>query len=173
MYLKKTERVIHPLDPIVDTDSRVLILGSLPSPRSREQKMYYGNLRNRFWAVLAALWNEPLPTDNDAKIAFCYTHHVALWDVIHSCQIHGASDASIKDVEPNDVAALLKQAPITTIFTTGGAAQRLYHRYLERSCGMKAVALPSTSPANARYRLDDLIAAYRPVRSAAEADTVL
>jgi len=164
----ETETVVHPLAPIIQDDARVLILGSLPSPKSRDAAMYYGNPQNRFWRVMAALWEEDVPLQNGERIAFCHRHRIALWDVIHSCQIKGASDASITDVVPNDVASLLEQAPIHAIFATGSTAARLYHRFCEASCGMPAQALPSTSPANARYRLEDLVLAYRPVREAAD-----
>lgn len=168
----ETERIVHPLAPIWDSSSRVLILGSLPSPKSREAGMYYANPQNRFWRVLAALWEEEVPLENAARRDFCSRHRLALWDVIHSCTIAGASDASIRDVVPNDVSDLLAKVPIGCIFTTGGTAQRLFCRFLEKPCGMGAYPLPSTSPANARWRLPELIEAYRPVREAAESPEV-
>ncbi|MGN0071132.1 MAG: DNA-deoxyinosine glycosylase [Atopobiaceae bacterium] len=164
----ETETIVHPLAPIVPEDARVLILGSLPSPKSREAGMYYANPQNRFWPVLAGLWDEAVPLENDERIAFCSRHHIALWDVIHRCRIRGASDASITDVEPNDIAGLLAGTKICAVFTTGTRAHALYRRYMEKKTGMPAAALPSTSPANARMRLPDLLSAYAPVREAAD-----
>lgn len=164
----ETETIVHPLEPILPADARVLILGSLPSPKSREAGMYYANPQNRFWLVMAGLWEEDEPLTNEERIAFCAAHHIALWDVIHRCRIRGASDASITDVVPNDIAKLLSGTSIGCVFTTGTRAHALYRRYVEKAAGISAHALPSTSPANARMRLPDLLLAYRPVREAAD-----
>ncbi len=160
--------VIHPLDPIFDEKSRVLVLGTMPSPKSREVRFYYGNPQNRFWRVMAALWQEGVPETNDARRELCLRHHVALWDVLQSCTIAGASDASIRKPVPNDVGRILSAAPIVRVFCTGGTATQLYQRLIEPACGMPCTGLPSTSPANARMRLDDLIVAYEPLRRAAD-----
>jgi hypoxanthine-DNA glycosylase len=162
------ELVVHPLAPVFDQKSRVLLLGTMPSPRSRQVGFHYGNPHNRFWHVLAALWNEETPTTVEACHDLCLRRHVALDDVLASCRISGASDASIKDPVPNDLSRVLNFAPIERIFCTGSTAARLYRRLIEPSCGIACVALPSTSPANARMNLDDLIAAYAPVRAAAD-----
>lgn len=162
------ELVIHPLPPVFDAGSRVLLLGTMPSPRSREEGFHYGNPRNRFWAVLAALWEEPLPTTIPERRALCHRHHLALDDVLASCRIHGASDASIKDPVPCDLHRVLDHAPIAQIFTTGATATRLYRRLIEPELGISCTGLPSTSPANARMRLPELVAAYLPVRAAAD-----
>ena len=162
--------VIHPLDPIFDENSRVLVLGTIPSPKSREVRFYYGNPQNRFWRVMAALWEEGVPGTNDARRDLCLRHHVALWDVLQRCTIAGASDASIRDPVPNDVGRILSAAPITHVFCTGGTATRLYQRLIEPVCGVPCTGLPSTSPANARMRLDDLVAAYEPLRRAADGE---
>ncbi|MCH3947449.1 MAG: DNA-deoxyinosine glycosylase [Olsenella sp.] len=164
---RSSQLVVHPLEPIFDENSRVLVLGTMPSPKSREVCFYYGNPQNRFWRVMAALWDEPLPEENDDRRDLCLRHHVALWDVLASCTITGASDASIRDPVPNDVGRILSAAPISCVFCTGGTATRIYRRLVEPTCGMPCVGLPSTSPANARMRLDDLIAAYEPLRRAA------
>lgn len=161
-------RVTHPLEPVVDRRCRVLVLGTMPSPKSRELGFYYGNPQNRFWRVMAALWDEPVPTTNDERRRLCLRHHVALWDVLRSCAIVGASDSSIADPVPNDIGALLAQAPIKSIFCTGTTAHRLYRQLVEPVTHVPAVGLPSTSPANARMRLDDLIRAYEPLRQAVE-----
>ena len=159
-------RIVHPLEPVFDARSRVLVLGTMPSPKSRELGFYYGNPQNRFWRVLAALWDEGLPETNEERRALCLSHCVALWDVLSSCTIAGASDASIVDPLPNDLSRVLDAAPVETIFCTGSTAARLYRRLVEPSLGRPCVALPSTSPANARMRLSDLVSAYAPLRDA-------
>lgn len=167
-------RVTHPLEPIFDGMSRVLVLGTMPSPRSREVGFYYGNPQNRFWCVLYALWGvdiediEPKGPDYAARASFALEHRIALWDVLASCSIAGASDASIADPVPNDLGRILRSAPIGRIFTTGTTATRLYRRLLEPACGMPCTYLPSTSPANARMRTDELVRAYAPLHEAAE-----
>jgi TDG/mug DNA glycosylase family protein len=160
--------VVHPLTPVFDRQSCVLLLGTMPSPRSREAGFHYGNPHNRFWRVLAALWEEEVPTTIEARRDLCYRHHIALDDVLASCRIAGASDASIRDPVPNDLSRVLDHAPIKYIFCTGTTATRLYRRLIEPVCGIPCVGLPSTSPANARMGLDELICAYAPVRVAAE-----
>jgi len=162
------ETISHQIAPVYDEQSRVLVLGTMPSPLSREVGFYYGNPRNRFWPVLAALWDEQIPENTEARRAFCLRHHVALWDVLARCTITGASDASIQDPVPNDVGRILAAAPIARVFCTGGTATRLYRRLIEPAVGVPCVGLPSTSPANARMRLPGLIEAYAPVRAAAE-----
>ncbi len=158
-------RIAHPLDPVFDARSRVLVLGTMPSPRSREEGFYYGHPRNRFWKVLGALFGEPEPLGIEMRRAFLLAHRIALWDVLASCTIEGASDASIADPVPNDLRRVGSTAPIEAVFTTGTKASELYRRLC---AGMlpsaRHVPLPSTSPANARMRLDDLVQAYRPIR---------
>lgn len=158
----------HTLDPIYDASSRVLVLGTMPSPKSREVRFYYGNPQNRFWRVLARLWDEDVPASNDERTALCLRHHIAIWDVLASCAITGASDATIADPVPNEIWTVLWRAPIEQVFTTGTTATRLYRQLLEHVCGMPCTPLPSTSPANARMRLDDLVAAYAPLKDAAD-----
>ena len=163
--MSERERIIHPLDPVFDERSCALVLGTMPSPKSREVGFYYGHPQNRFWRVIAALWNEPVPATNEARAALVLRHRIALWDVIASCEIAGASDASIAHARPNDLARVVDAAPIEAVFTTGAKAARLY----ERLCApafpdLPHIALPSTSAANARMRTDDLVAAYEPLR---------
>lgn len=157
--------IVHPLDPVFDDRSHVLVLGTMPSPRSREVGFYYGHPQNRFWRVMAALWNEPVPATNEERAALALRHRVALWDVIASCEIAGASDASIAHAQPNDLARIIDTVPIATVFTTGSKAAQLY----ERLCAptfpdLPHIALPSTSGANARMQLDDLVKAYEPLK---------
>lgn len=163
-----TERV-RSFEPVVWPDSRVLILGTVPSPKSRENQINYGNPRNRFWPVIAALWDEKDPITNEARLDLLRRHHLALWDVLESCEIRGASDASIADPKPNDISRVLAMAPIEAVFTTGATATRLYRRLCGPSCGMDCTGLPSTSPANAAWTFERLREAYQVVRLAAEA----
>ncbi|MCX8672030.1 DNA-deoxyinosine glycosylase [Bifidobacterium sp. B4001] len=164
--------VTHGFGPVWNDQSRVLILGSIPSPSSREAGFYYMFPRNRFWPVLAALFDQPVPEPDPAvRARFALNHRIALWDVVQECDICGASDASITGVVPTDIADLLDGAPIGTIFTTGRKAGQLYRRYCLQNLEEKGhrptmINLPSTSPANAAMSLADLIKAYQPVRKA-------
>ncbi|MBP3884303.1 MAG: DNA-deoxyinosine glycosylase [Olsenella sp.] len=162
-------RVVSPLAPVFDDESRVLILGTMPSPKSRERGFHYGNPQNRFWRVVASLWDEDVPSTDAERRAFCARHRIALDDVLSSCTIVGASDASITDPVPNDLRArVLDHARIGAIFCTGATSHRLYHALIEPELGIAATRLPSTSPANAAWSLERLVEAYRPVREAAE-----
>lgn len=158
-----SESIRHPIPPYVPEGSRVLILGTMPSPKSREAGFYYMHPQNRFWPALAGVFNETVPLSVAERKAFSDRHGIALWDVLACCRIDGASDASIRDAEPNDVAALLDQTGITRVFTTGSTAARYYRQLILPVCGVDAVTLPSPSSANARMRLEDLIGAYRQI----------
>ena len=162
------ERQSHPIAPVFDETSKVLILGSFPSVRSRETGFFYGHPQNRFWRVLAAVLGCPVPSTVDEKRAMLLAHHVAVWDVIASCEITGSSDSSIRDVVPTDLGRILAAAPISAIFCNGGTALRLYQKYQQDSTGMAASGLPSTSPANAAWTPDRLIPAWSAVRSELE-----
>ncbi len=166
---KAERQSVQALPPVVDTHSRVLILGSMPSPLSREQGYHYGNPQNRFWRVICGLWGEEVPPTREGKRAFCLQHGLALDDVLLACTIVGASDASIADPVPNDLSRVLSVAPIQAVFCTGGTAARLYKRYVQPLSGLPCTGLPSTSPANARWRLPDLLEAYAPIRAVADA----
>lgn len=155
------QHITHPFPPVFDANSRVLILGSFPSVKSREVSFYYGNPQNRFWRVLAALFGGDVPSTVEEKRAFLLSHGIALWDVIASCDIVGSDDSSIKNALPNDVKSLVAKARIERVFTNGGTAHRLYRTHLEREVGIEAAALPSTSPANASYSLMRLVEAWR------------
>lgn len=155
------EKLNHPIPPVWDADAHILLLGSFPSPKSREQAFFYGHPQNRFWRVLAAVYGVDVPQSKGEKEAFLHTHHLALWDVIASCQIEGAADSSVRDAVPNDLTPILCGAHIRAICTTGATAYRLYRRLIEPGTGLPAIALPSTSPANARMSLADLTDAYR------------
>ncbi|MBQ2640609.1 MAG: DNA-deoxyinosine glycosylase [Lachnospiraceae bacterium] len=157
----KEERIIHPIPPLYREDSRILVLGSFPSVKSREAAFFYGHPQNRFWKVAAAVFGDEVPADVPQKRAFLLRHRIAVWDVIHACTIRGSSDASIKDVEVNDLRVILDSAPIRQIFVNGKTAEKLYRKYIEPAVGRKAVCLPSTSPANAAWSLERLTQAWR------------
>ena len=157
------ERVLHPLEPVADAGSRVLLLGTMPSPKSREAGFYYAHPQNRFWRVLAALWGEETPAGTQERLAFARRHHIALWDVLRACSIEGADDGSIRQPEINDLRRVLDRADIRAIFTTGTKAAALYRRYCLPVTGRPAIPLPSTRPANCRATLDELTQAYRAI----------
>ena len=157
-----TEHIVHPIPPLYDADSRILILGSFPSVKSREAMFFYGHPQNRFWRVLSAVLGEEAPQTAAEKKSLLLRHGVALWDVIASCDIAGSSDASITNVAPNDLSRILDTAPVRRIFCNGGTAYRFYRRYDEAVWG-KAEALPSTSPANASFSLDRLAEQWQAV----------
>lgn len=169
MTMKKTDdknatmRVRHEFGPFYDKDSKVLILGSIPSPKSREQGFYYGHPQNRFWKVLADVLDEELPETVEERKIMLAKHHIALWDVLDSCEIKGASDTSIKDPVPNDMNVILKVADIKAIFTTGAKADELYKKMCYPICGISSIRLPSTSPANCGCSYDKLKDAYSQV----------
>lgn len=153
--------VVHPFPPLYDADSRVLILGSFPSVKSREAMFFYGHPQNRFWRVTAALLGCAVPQTVEEKSAMLHSRHIALWDVISSCEINGSSDSSIKNARPNDIRPILAEGRIAAVFCNGQTAYRLYCRYLEPLCGREAVCLPSTSPANATFSLERLCEHWR------------
>lgn len=152
--------VTHEIQPVFDSRSRVLLLGTMPSPASREQGFYYGHPQNRFWRVIAAIFDEPAPRTIEEKRDMLLHHHVALWDVLASCEIEGASDASIRDAQPNDLARIFDAADIRAVFATGTKAGELYRKLIEPTLGVPCTTLPSTSPANAKMKLADLVGAY-------------
>ena len=156
--------LIHPIPPVFDEHSRVLILGSFPSVKSREAQFFYGHPQNRFWRVLSSLFGEAAGETPAEKTAFLLRHNIALWDVIASCEIEGSADSSITDAAPNDLSVILGTAQITHIFTNGKTADRLYRRYLQTLTGIEALCLPSTSPANAQWSMDRLIAEWSVVK---------
>ncbi len=150
-------RFTHTIAPVFNEESRILILGSFPSPKSREVGFYYGHPQNRFWSVLSIVLNEPCPKTPEEKQMLLFKHHIALWDVLHSCDISGASDSSIKNPVPNDLQRIFDVADIRAVFTTGKTAGKLFKRFT----GCESVILPSPSPANCAVSFDQLTEAYR------------
>lgn len=147
----------HPIPPLYDENSKVLILGSFPSVKSREQIFFYGHPQNRFWKVISTVIDEKTPITIEEKSEFLHKNHIALWDVIASCEITGSSDSSIKNVIPNDLTEILKIAKIKQIFVNGKTAEKYYNKYIRDTIGREAVSLPSTSPANAAWSFDMLV----------------
>lgn len=154
----------HSLKPIYNEESKVLILGTLPSPLSRKNNYYYGNPRNRFWSVLEKVFDEKIPNDNDGKTEFLLKHNIAIWDTVFECDIMGASDSSIKNVVPTNIKKIVDESNIKMIFTTGSTAYKYYCKYHEEKVGIKAISLKSTSPANARYSVEDLSKEYEIIK---------
>ena len=150
-------KVFHTLEPIYDKDSKVLILGSMPSVKSREVGFYYGHPRNRFWSTLTKVYNEEILDSKNSKINFLLKHHIALFDVLKSCEIASSSDSSIKNPVPNDLSEILNNSNIKVIFTTGNKAYSLYQKYLYPKTNIKAIPLPSTSPANVKAGIEDIL----------------
>ena len=153
--------VNHPITPLFNKHSRVLILGSFPSVKSREQMFFYGHPQNRFWKVVAAVFGKEEPQRIDEKRNLAYECGFAMWDVIASCDISASSDSSIKNVTPNDISVILDSADISRIYVNGKTAYKYYKKYLESQTGIKAVCLPSTSPANAAWNTERLIEEWK------------
>lgn len=150
-------RLLHTIPPVFNQNSKILILGSFPSVKSREAEFFYGHKQNRFWKVLANLLNESVPENAEEKKQLLLSNGIALWDVIKSCTITGSSDSSIKNVVPNDIEPILQTANISQIFTNGSTSDRLYKKHIYPFTQMEAIKLPSTSPANAAFTLDKLL----------------
>ena len=157
------EKQIHPFPPLYDSASEVLILGSFPSVKSRQQCFYYGHPQNRFWRVMAELFKSPIPVSIEEKRDLMLRNHVALWDSIASCTITGSSDSSIRDVVPNDIGLILASAPIKIICCNGRASFDCYNKYILPRTGREARLLPSTSPANAAWSTERLVGAWEEI----------
>lgn len=154
------ETIKHEFPPYYDSNSKILILGTIPSVQSRKVGFYYCHPQNRFWKVLANLYQEEIPHTIEEKKQFLTHHHIALWDVIASCTIEGSSDQSILNPVCNDLTFLLNNSMVEKIYTTGQKAYNLYQKYCYPNTKKEATLLPSTSPANAAYSLEKLVDAY-------------
>ena len=167
-----TEILSHPFAPVFRSDSRVLILGSFPSVKSRQNRFYYGHPQNRFWPLMAALFEEDIPVTIDEKTGLLLRHRLALWDCARQCEITGSSDASIRNVAVNDLSVILNHSQVECIACNGQTAGRLYRKAIAPAVGREALILPSTSPANARWTLPMLIEAWMPIRDFASGHIV-
>ncbi len=162
------QHIIHPIPPFFDSTSKVLILGSFPSVKTRESGFFYGHPQNRFWKLAAVLFGEEKPETIEEKKNLLAAHHLALWDSIHSCDIIGSSDSSIKNVVPNDLREILEKADIRLIVTNGKKSDEIYRKYCLPLTGREAVCLPSTSPANAAWTLDRLLEKWSIIKKESE-----
>lgn len=154
--MSDTQSIIHPIPPLYDKDCTKLVLGSFPSVKSRQAQFFYGHPQNRYWRLLALLFGESVPQTVEEKSTLALSYHIAMWDTIHSCTITGSSDSSIKDVVPNDLSIILDNSKVTEIFANGATSYNLYQKHIYPITGIRAVKLPSTSPANAAYSLERL-----------------
>lgn len=157
-------RQLHPIPPLFNNESRVLILGSFPSVKSREQTFFYAHPQNRFWRVIAKIFESPVPDTEAEKRRLILDNRLALWDVIAECDITGSSDSSIKGVIPNDIGKIISESSINSIFVNGRTAEKYYIRYTESLIGRKAVCLPSTSPANAAWNIERLCEEWKIIK---------
>ena len=159
------EHIVHTFQPVFDEHSEILILGTLPSVKSRENQFYYGHKQNRFWKVLAKICEESIPETIEEKKEMLLRNHIAIWDVIESCDIIGSSDSSIRNVVPNDIAGVLAQTNINKIYANGKTAEKLYKKYIEPVTRQEITGLPSTSPANAAYNLEKLSECWKIIKN--------
>lgn len=155
------QKLKHEFPPVYDENSRILILGSFPSVKSREQQFFYGHPQNRFWKVIAGLTEAPVPQTVEEKRRLLVEKRIALWDVIAQCEIIGSSDSSIKNVVPTDLSRILDTADIREIYANGATAKKLFQRFQKNTCGREVTGLPSTSPANAAYSLERLMEEWK------------
>lgn len=155
------ELQFHTFEPVFDSNSRILILGTFPSVKSRESGFYYGHPQNRFWRIMAQLFSQPTPCSIAEKKRLLLQNRVALWDVAASCEIEGSSDSSMTRVVPNDIPKLLSESEITHVFANGKKAAQLYNRLIYPETGLEIVTLPSTSPANAACGMESLLREWR------------
>ena len=155
--------IMHPFEPLYDKNSKILILGSFPSVKSREQMFFYGHPQNRFWRVVSRVLGCDMPCTTQEKKAFLHSHGIALWDVIASCDIVGSADSTIKNVVANDLSVILETADIKKIFVNGKTAEKYFNKYTKHVINRDAVCLPSTSPANAAWSVDKLVEAWQSI----------
>ena len=156
--------IIHPIPPVYDENSKVLIFGSFPSVKSREARFFYGHPQNRFWKLMALIFEDDLPQTVEEKRAFLLRNNIAVWDVIRSCDITGSSDASIKNVVPNDLSTILNTANISNIYVNGKTAYKYYEKYTKPLIQRDAICLPSTSPANAAWNMERLESEWKVIK---------
>lgn len=154
----------HTFEPIFDSNSKILILGTFPSVKSRENNFYYGHPQNRFWSVLAEILGTETPKSIPEKMRMLIENKIAIWDVVGSCEISNSADTSIKNVEPNDIGIILENADIKTIYANGKTAEKLYNKYLLKETEKEIIPLPSTSPANAAFSKERLVKAWEIIK---------
>lgn len=163
LYKDRYQHIVHPFPPLYDENSTILILGSFPSVKSREQNFFYGHPQNRFWKVMAGVFQDEVPVTIEEKKAFLHKHHVAVWDVICSCDIVGSSDSSIKNAVPTDIRKIIEESKVSRIFANGKTSGAMYEKYQKKVTGIEAVTLPSTSPANAAFSVEKLVEKWKSI----------
>lgn len=156
--------IVHPIPPLYSSDSETLILGSFPSVKSREAEFFYGHPQNRFWAVVAEVFGRRKPETIEEKKELVLSNKLAMWDVIGQCEIEGSADSTIKNVTANDLSIILDNCSIKRIFVNGKTAEKYYNKYTYPKTGIKAICLPSTSPANAAWKLEKLVDAWKIIK---------
>ena len=158
------EHITHTFDPVFDSNSEILILGTFPSVKSRENNFQYGHVHNRFWRVTAAVFGVQTPVSVEDKKKFLLENHIAVWDVIKTCDITNSADSTIKSVIPNDLSVILESCVIKQIYANGKTAEKLYNQYIKKKIKRDIIALPSTSPANAAFSEKKLIEKWKIIR---------
>ena len=156
--------IIHPIPPLFDSESKILILGSFPSVKSREASFFYGHPQNRFWTVAATVLGYPKPETVEEKKKMILENHLAMWDVIESCDIEGSADSTIRNVTANDLSVILENSKVERIIVNGKTAEKHYNKYTYPKTGIKAICLPSTSPANAAWSIEKLVDAWKIIK---------
>ncbi len=156
--------IIHPIPPLFNKESKTLILGSFPSVKSRETAFFYGHPQNRFWAVIAEIFGYEKPQTVEEKKKLVLENNLAMWDVIQSCEIEGSADSTISNVTANDLSIIIENSRVDRIFVNGKTAEKYYNKYTYPKTGIKAVCLPSTSPANAAWSIERLVDAWKIIK---------
>ncbi len=156
--------IVHPIPPLFNEESRTLILGSFPSVKSREAAFFYGHPQNRFWAVIAKIYGYEKPQSIEEKKKLVLENKLAMWDVIESCEIEGSADSTISNVTANDLSIILENSRVDRIFVNGKTAEKYYNKYTYPKTGIKAICLPSTSPANAAWSIEKLVDAWKIIK---------
>lgn len=157
--------IVHPIPPLYGKNSKILILGSFPSVKSREAEFFYGHPQNRFWAVVASVYGKEKPTTIEEKKKLILENNLALWDVIASCEIVGSADSTISNVTANDLSVIINNSNVDRIFVNGKTAEKYYNKYTYPKTGIKAICLPSTSPANAAWNFEKLVEAWKSIKT--------
>lgn len=156
--------IIHPIPPLFNSESKTLILGSFPSVKSREAEFFYGHPQNRFWTVVAEIYGYEKPQTVEDKKKLILENKLALWDVIHSCEIEGSADSTISNVTANDLSVIISNSKVDRIFVNGKTAEKYYNKYTYPKTGIKAICLPSTSPANAAWSIERLVESWKIIK---------
>lgn len=156
--------IVHPIPPLFNQNSKVLILGSFPSVKSREAEFFYGHTQNRFWPVIATVLGQQKPITVEDKKCLILENRLALWDVIAECEIEGSADSTIRNVKANDLSVILKNSVVEKIYVNGKTAEKYYNKYALAQTGIKAICLPSTSPANAAWSFEKLVEAWKVIK---------